>query len=87
MLYSRLKVTSPKSETTDVPIPNTTELLSHLPFGGPGDHLTAKCACAGVCIRPILLIPLKMLITDLEGLLLVAEDWHTKVVFLVEVLS
>ena len=72
-----------KSETTDVPIPNTTEVMSlkeiafhRLRFGG--DQLTAKRARAGVCTRNNSINSADCL----EGLLPVAEDWHAKVVFL-----
>ena len=71
------------SQTTEVPIPNTSEVRSlkeiafhRLLFGG--DQLTAKRARAGVRIRNN-----SMNSADrLEGLLPVAEDWHAKVVFL-----
>ena len=72
-----------ESHTREVPIPNTTEVKSlkeiafhRLLFGG--DQLTAKRARAGIRIRNN-----SMNSADrLEGLLPVAEDWHTKVVFL-----
>ena len=72
-----------KSETTDVPVPNSGEVRSlseisfhRLLFGG--DQLTAKRARAGVRIRN----NSTNSADRLEGLLPVAEDWHAKVVFL-----
>lgn len=72
-----------RSETRDVPIPNTSEVRSlkeiafhRLLFGG--DQLTAKRARAGVRIRNNSINNADRL----EGLLPVAEDWHAKVVFL-----
>ena len=72
-----------KSQTTNVPVPNTSEVRSlkeitfhRLLFGG--DQLTAKRARAGVRIRNNSVNNADRL----EGLLPVAEDWHAKVVFL-----
>ena len=72
-----------KSETKEVPVPDSTEVRSlseiafhRLLFGG--DQLTAKRARAGVRIRN----NSTNSADRLEGLLPVAEDWHAKVVFL-----
>ena len=83
ILHELHKFVPAKSETKDVPVPNSTEVRSlkeiafhRLLFGG--DQLTAKRARAGVRIRN----NSTNSVDRLEGLLPVAEDWHAKVVFL-----
>lgn len=72
-----------KSETKEVPVPDSTEVrpLSEIAFHRllfGGDQLTVKRARAGVRIRN----NSTNSADRLEGLLPVAEDWHAKVVFL-----
>ena len=83
ILQELQKLAPSKSQTNDVPVPNTTEVRSmtetdfhRLLFGG--DQLTAKRARGGIRIRN----NSTNNADRLEGLLPVAEDWHAKVFFL-----
>ena len=83
ILHELHKFVPAKSETKDVPVPNSTEVRSlkeiafhRLLFGG--DQLTAKRARVRIRIRN----NSTNSADHLKGLLPVAEDWHTKLVFL-----